>query len=200
MDALVDRTLGRLLEEVAARTPSPGGGTSCAVGCALAAGLVEMAAAFTLSHPEQAESHARMAELGVRAGELRAVALELAERDLHAYEPVLEALREPADAPGRDERLEAALSAAADSPLALARAAAEVAELAAEAARDATHHLRGDAAAGAALAEAACAAAAYLADLNLTRLPHDARREEASQLRASAQKARLAALSDARDV
>ena len=35
-----------------------------------------------------------------RAGELRARALELAEIELHAYEPVLEALRLPRDDPG----------------------------------------------------------------------------------------------------
>jgi formiminotetrahydrofolate cyclodeaminase len=45
MDALADRSLGQLLEQVAAESPSPGGGSSCALACALAAGLVEMAAA-----------------------------------------------------------------------------------------------------------------------------------------------------------
>ena len=154
MSALADRSLGQLLEQVAAESPSPGGGSSCALACALAAGLVEMAASFTLARAEYAERHERMATLRERAGELRAQALELAERELTVYGAVLDTLRLPEDAPGRAERLEAALSDAADSPLAVARAAAEVAGLAAEVARTGNRHLRGDAISGAVLAEA----------------------------------------------
>jgi formiminotetrahydrofolate cyclodeaminase len=200
MSALADRSLGQLLEQVASESPSPGGGSSCALACALAAGLVEMAAAFTLSRAEYAERHARMATMRERAGELRAQALELAERELSVYGAVLDALREPEDAPGRAERLDAALSDAADSPLAVARAGAEVASLAAEVARTGNRHLRGDAISGAVLAEGACTAAARLAEINLTGRPGDPRREEAAELPRRALQARLTALSPERDV
>jgi formiminotetrahydrofolate cyclodeaminase len=194
MDALADRSLGQLLEQVAAESPSPGGGSSCALACALAAGLVEMAAGFTLARDEYAERHERMTEIRARAARLRAQALAL------AYEAVLDALREPAEQPGRAERLDAALSDAADSPLAVARGAAEVAVLADEVARTGNRHLRGDAVAGALLAEAACAAAARLADLNLAGRPRDPRRTEAAELPGRALQARVAALSATYDV
>jgi len=42
-------TLAQFLERLAARTPAPGGGSVAAVTCAMAAGLVEMAAAFDTS-------------------------------------------------------------------------------------------------------------------------------------------------------
>jgi methenyltetrahydrofolate cyclohydrolase len=200
MGALADRTLGQFLEQVAAESPSPGGGSSCALACAVAAGLVEMAAAFTLARDEYAERHERMAAVRERAGELRARALELAEEELHSYAAVLAVLREPAEAPGRAERLDAALSDAADSPLAVARAGAEVAELAAETARDGNRNLRGDAVAGAVLAEAACTAAARLAEINLARRPQDPRRSEASEPPERARRARVAALSSTHDV
>jgi formiminotetrahydrofolate cyclodeaminase len=200
MSALADRSLGQLLEQVASESPSPGGGSSCALACALAAGLAEMAAAFTLSRAEYAERHKRMAVLRARAGELRAEALELAESELTVYGAVLDALREPEDAPGRAERLDAALSDAADSPLAVARAAAEVAGIASEVACTGNRHLRGDAISGAVLAEAACTAAARLAEINLTGRPGDPRREEASELPQRALQARLVALSPSRDV
>jgi formiminotetrahydrofolate cyclodeaminase len=200
MDGLADRSLGQLLEQVAAESPSPGGGSSCGVTCALAASLVEMVAAFTLAREEYAEHHETMAHLRARAGELRARALELAEKELHVYAAVLAVLREPAEEPGRAQRLDAALSDAADSPLAVARAAAEVAELASEAARTGNRHLRGDAIAGALLAEAACAAAARLANINLAGRPQDPRRSEASELTARARRARRAALSSTHDV
>jgi formiminotetrahydrofolate cyclodeaminase len=200
MHALADRSLGQLLDEVADQSPSPGGGSSCAVACALAAGLVEMAAGFTLARSEYAEHHDRMTAVRARAGELRADALALAERELHVYGAVLDALRLPEDDPSRAERLDAALSDATDSPLAIARTAAEVAALAAEAARTGNVHLRGDAMAAALLAEAACAAATRLAEINLAGRPDDPRREEAAELPRRALEARLAALSTTRDV
>jgi formiminotetrahydrofolate cyclodeaminase len=200
MSALADRSLGQLLEQVAAESPSPGGGSACALTCALAAGLVEMAASFTLARAEYAERHERMAQLRGRAGELRAQALELAEGELTVYGAVLDALRLPEDDPGRAERLATALSDAADSPLAVARTAAEVATLAAEVARTGNRHLRGDAISGAVLAEAACAAAARLAEINLTGRTGDRRRGEASELPQHALHARLLALSEPRDV
>jgi formiminotetrahydrofolate cyclodeaminase len=200
MDALADRSLGQLLEQVAAESPSPGGGSSCALACAMAAGLVEMAAGFTLAREEYAERHARMADMRARAGELRAEVLALAEQELHVYEAVLDVLREPPEEPGRAERLDVALSDATDSPLAVARAAAEVAALAAETARTGNRHLRGDAIAGALLAEAACAAAARLAEINLAGRTTDPRRAEAAELPARALEARMAALSATRDV
>jgi formiminotetrahydrofolate cyclodeaminase len=141
-----------------------------------------------------------MAAMRERAGELRTEAVALAERELHVYGAVLDALRLPEEEPGRAERLDAALSDAADSPLAVARTAAEVAELAAEVARTGNRHLRGDAVAGALLAEAACCASARLAELNLAGRVHDPRRAEAAELQQRALQARLAALSSTRDV
>src|SRR5207248_3247761 len=114
MSALAERSFQDLLQEVAAERPAPGGGASSAWGCALAAGLVEMAAAFTIARPAYRERHARMEEIRDRASALRARLLALAERDLTAYAPVLEALRLPAGEAGRPARLAAALSAAAD--------------------------------------------------------------------------------------
>ena len=65
--------------------------------------------------------------------------LELGERELSAYEPVLEAFALDAGDPDREARLRAALSDAADSPLEIARAAAVVASLGAELAADREH-------------------------------------------------------------
>ena len=119
---------------------------------------------------------------GARARELRAEALELAERELTAYAPVLEASRLPKDDPTRGERLQSALSGAADSPLEIARAAAEVADLASGLAATGNRTLEGDANTGAELARAACRAAARLVEINLATRPDDPRAAEAKQL------------------
>ena len=141
-----------------------------------------MAAAFT-SEREQAAGRAR---------ELRARALELAEIELHAYEPVLEALRLPREDPERADRIRAARDRASESPLEIARVGAELAELAADVARTGNHNLAGDAIAGALLAEAAAQAAARLVAINLTDGPAV---EEADEFARRARTSREAALS-----
>jgi methenyltetrahydrofolate cyclohydrolase len=151
-----DRTLDQLLGDLGARTPAPGGGSAAAWATALAAALVEMAAWFS-----------DRADTAARASELRAAALELAERELTAYEPVLGAMRLPKDDPARAEQLDRALSEAADSPRQIARTAGEVAELARELVRDGNRSLEGDANTAALLAEAAGKAATRLSEINL---------------------------------
>jgi formiminotetrahydrofolate cyclodeaminase len=153
-----------------------------------------MAAGFTLARPAYRERHDRMETIRNRAARLRESLLELAERDLTAYVPVLEALRIPADDANRGARLDAALSAAAETPLAVAEAAAEVAELAAETACDGNTHLRGDAVTGALLAEAACRSAAHLVETNLAGRPEDVRLDAVAALTQRAACARAKAL------
>ena len=152
MAALADQRLADLLDAVAAPTPAPGGGSCAGIVCALAAALVEMAAGIGD---------------GAGAGSaraLRARALELAERELTSYAPVLEARRLPADDPARPARIAAALEEASAVPLEVQAVAAEVAELArrVEAAVD----VRADAETGRLLAEAAGASAALLVATN----------------------------------
>jgi methenyltetrahydrofolate cyclohydrolase len=191
--ALAGRTLEQLLDDVAAATPAPGGGCVAAWTCAFAASLVEMAAAFTSGRGDLDDRHARMDEIASRARSLRAAALELGERELHSYEPVLAALQLPHEDPTRAQRLEAALSCAADAPLAIARAAAELAELALEAADSGAPHLRGDALAGALLADAACSAAAQLVTINLAGRPGDPRLATIADLTQRTEQVRAAA-------
>jgi methenyltetrahydrofolate cyclohydrolase len=179
---------------VAAATPAPGGGCAAAWTCALAASLVQMTATFTIRRPEHHDLHQRMAEIEARAGALRGRATELGEQELHAYEPVLAALRLPQEDPRRARAIEAALSEAAETPLALTRVGTEVAALALEAVRTGTTHLRGDAIAGVLLAEGACQAAARLVALNLAGHPGDERLAELTQLTERAAAIRAAVL------
>ncbi len=190
------KTFDELLAGVAAATPAPGGGSVAGWACALAAGLVEMTARFTLGRGDLADRHERTAKIADQAAELRRRAGELAERELHTYEPVLEALRLPATDPERPARLDAALSQAAQTPLEIARVAGEVATLALEASRDGTRHLRGDALTGVLLAESACQAAAQLVRINLARMPRDPRLVEIEELTEAAAATRAEALRD----
>jgi methenyltetrahydrofolate cyclohydrolase len=186
---LIDRPLRALLDEVASATPAPGGGACAGWACALAASLVEMAAAFATERA--GAERARMLEISARAHSLRERATALAQADLHAYVPVLRALQMPKDDPERAAQLDVALSDAAETPLAIARAAAEVSALALEVSRGGSPHLRGDALAGLHLAEGACQAAARLVEINLAGRPDDERLKELATLveRAAADRA-----------
>lgn len=169
---MLEKTLRGFLEEVAARTSAPGGGAVAAVVTAIAAALVEMAAQFSSKHWDDA------GEAAARARELRARAAPLAQADAEAYEEVIAAR----GGPGYNE----ALSRAADIPLAMAEAAAEVAEVAAELAARGNPNLRGDAVTAALLAEASARAAANLVEINLAERNGDRRIDRARELASAA--------------
>jgi formiminotetrahydrofolate cyclodeaminase len=174
--------VAELLDALAARTPSPGGGAAAGVACALAAALVQMTASFG--------SGSEAGALGRRAQELRGLALRLADEDLTAYAPVLEALALPSEDPQRQQRLAGARARASEPPLGIAQAAAEVAELGLAAARASTSHLVGDALTGVVLAEAASRAAAELVTINLLGDRDDPRHPLAGQVASRASEAR----------
>jgi formiminotetrahydrofolate cyclodeaminase len=155
MAGLEDQPLGRLLGFVAASDPAPGGGSSAAVAAALGAALLEMTAGL-----------ADEPEIAARAAELRAAALELADRELASYAPVLEAMRLP-ESPERADRIAEALAEASQTPLAIAEAAAEAAQLGAQVSAASKPAIRGDALAGVLIAESAAIAAASLVEVNL---------------------------------
>jgi formiminotetrahydrofolate cyclodeaminase len=183
---LADRSLDELLQAVAARTAAPGGGSTVALACALAAALVQMAAGF--------DPAGETDQAGARAAELRASALELAERELHAYEPVLDALQLPSGDHDREQVLAAARSAASTVPLQIAGIGAELAWLGAETAAGGSPHLTGDAVAAVLLAEGSCRAAARLVEINLTGAGEDPRLRQACELARQAAASRQYAL------
>jgi methenyltetrahydrofolate cyclohydrolase len=182
VSGLPGQSLASFIDEVARATPAPGGGTSAGVAAGLAAALVEMAA--QLAGDTTAAS---------RSNELRAHALELAERDLSSYATVFDAMRLPRNDPSRSGRVEEALLEASGPPTAIAECAAEVAELGAEMCRATNPHVRGDALTGALLAEAAAAATSTLVQINLERQPAAPELDRAKSARARAGKARAAA-------
>lgn len=181
--------LGDFLERMGSREPTPGGGAAAALAVAMAASLTAMAARFAGDRLE------RGPEVIARADRLRLSVAPLAEADARAYAEVLAGGALPRE-PHPEERRRAvrlALSAAADIPLAIAEAAAEVADLAATVAVQGNPNLRGDAAAGALLAEAGARAAATLVNINL-RDSDEGRRHRAGELVAAATKSALRAV------
>ena len=161
-DPYLSSTVAGLLDDLAERTPAPGGGAAAALTCAMAAALVEMATSFASAHGLEAVRD--------RAHEIRGRVSLLAHADGEAYGEVLEALRmEPGEQ--RTQRLDEAVSGAIGVPMEVLELASEVAMLAADVAETGNRNLEGDALAGSLLAEAAARSAATLAQLNATCCP-----------------------------
>lgn len=180
--------LDAFLDALEAPAPSPCGGTAAAVSAAMAAALVTMVARGSGSWPDGAG-------IAAQAKALRARLTALGEDDASAFGHVLVTMRERTGTPEqRDFALGAALVNAAEVPLQIGEAAADVAELAAIAAVEGAPHLRPDAAAAAAMAEAAVRAATHLVEINLAVVPGDRHSESAARLSAAAAAARERAL------
>ncbi len=176
--APADVELLRLLDEIAAETPAPGGGSVAAFVVAMAASLVAMAGRFSKRHWDGA------GDTVGRAEQLRAHVTPLAHADALAYEEVLTAMRLPKDLEPevRNRAIGNALSRAADIPLLIAEAAADVAELGALVALRGNPNLRADAAAATLFAESAARASANLVAVNLSMTADDPRLTRARQL------------------
>jgi len=140
----------------------PASGWVAGVSASFAASLVAKAAVRSEGWSDSAGSRAQAVDLRDRL-------LSLAAADSEAYGAALDALER------RESDLGQALGAAAEAPLAIAEAAADVALLAADATERADGAARADAAAAAVLAAGAARAAAKLVAINLSTQPGDER-------------------------
>ena len=181
---LTGLSLPAILEELAAPREVPGAGSALAVALATAAAVVQMAARLS------PESWTDAAGVAAQAEALRERAVLLVDEDADAYRRALEA-RAAADSKARPEQRDWALgqvtAAAAEPPLALARLAADLAELCAAAGERVEPRVHADVAAAGALAAAVARGARELVATNLTAVAGDARVEEADRLVATAE-------------
>lgn len=156
-----------LLEALAAETPAPGGGSAAALVGAMAAALCAKVARFSADGGAVAQAEA-----------LRRRLTALAAEDAAVFVAALEQLRERRD----DFQLGRALALAADVPLRIAEAAADVASLGTALAERGRPDLQPDARAASVLAAAAARSCAFLVEANLGAAPGDERIERARSL------------------
>lgn len=167
---LLDASLRDLLDRLAAEGPSPAGGSVAAV-------CVSMAAALVTKVAKASTGWTDAGAVVAQAERLRRRTAPLAQSDAEAYEEALAALHLPDELEPevRDMALGQVLSRAAEIPLVIAEAGADVACLAAEAAERGAPERKADAIAAALIAEAAARAAANLVAVNLIVAPEDER-------------------------
>ncbi len=170
-DDILGSSLEDVLAHIASEVPSPAGGSAAAIAVALGAGLTAMCARNSRDAWPEARGATAQAEA------LRSRIEPLAQADADAYETALAAFRLPEllEPEVRNATLGVALERAAAIPLAIAEVGADVADLAADLAQNGNPEVRGDAVAGALLAEAGTRAAAHLVRINLGAAPDDLR-------------------------
>ena len=166
--------LGAFFDQVAAATPTPGGGTVAAVVGALAAALSTMVANLTMGKKKYAASEAAMRDVRARAEAARRRLMGLARKDSEAFEAVLRARRlpdgTPDEAAARARAVAAAELEAARVPLETAEACLEVSELAGIAAKSGNVNAITDAGVASLLARAAGEGALLNVEINLKSL------------------------------
>jgi methenyltetrahydrofolate cyclohydrolase len=171
---LLDLPLRTFLDRLATEEPTPAGGSVAALVVTMAAALI---AKVARASPAWSEAGSAVAQ----AESLRKRVAPLAQSDADAYEEALAALHLPdqLEREVRDMAIGQVLARAAEIPLVIAEAGADVACLAAVAAHRGVADRRGDAVAAALLAEAGARAAANLVAVNLTVTPDDERVQRA---------------------
>jgi methenyltetrahydrofolate cyclohydrolase len=190
---LLELRISHLLEQLPGG-PAPGSGAVAALTAALAAALVGMVAKGS---PGWSEGRA----VAAQADALRRRLGPLSGENVEAYVRALDSLALPDthDADERNRAIVEALGDAADVPLRVAYAAADVALLAGEAGRCGEPALRADATVAAVLAAGAARAAAHLVDVNLTTTANDPRVLQSRSLAESAESAARALLHSTAD-
>ena len=163
------------IEELAAPTPTPGGGSAAAYSAAMGAGLVTMVTGLTIGKKKYAEVEAQMQAVRVHAEKLREELTYAVDDDAGAFEAVMGAFRLPKDTPeqvaARNASIQSATLNAAHVPLHVAEDAIKVMELALMCVETANLNAISDAASAATMAKAGLTAAGYNVRINVAALP-----------------------------
>ena len=163
-------TLDGWIDELAGGAPAPGGGSAAALAGALAGGLVAMVARLTIGRKAYAAVDARARDILTEAETLRGELRRLVDEDAAAYGGVSAAYKIAKDDPGRAAAIDAALLAAAHTPLEAARRAARLVALAREMGSIGNKNARSDAKVGELLARAALGGAVENTRVNVESL------------------------------
>lgn len=162
------------IEQLAAPTATPGGGSAAAAGGAMAAGLAFMVASMSRGKKAYVQYENQLSEAIARLATLREELKYAVEADAEAYNLVMQAYKAAKESADGGASIAAALRQAAGVPLGVAEGAAEVAQIA-ERLRAITNPKMGsDLTTAVALARAAVEGARANVEINLESMEQDA--------------------------
>ena len=137
MTDIKDTEIEQFLAALASQSATPGGGSAAAIIGAMGAALVSMVCNLTIGKKKYAEVEGEMKDVLAKSEALRVKLIGMIEDDVRAFDAVMGAYGMPketdADKAKRDQAIQAALKLATDVPMACARAARQVIDIAATA-------------------------------------------------------------------
>ena len=161
-------------EELAAPTPTPGGGSAAAYAGTMGAALVAMVAGLTIGKKKYAEVEAEMQAIRVIAENLRKELGQAVGDDAASFEVLMATFKLPKETDEQKATRDAAIAQAtlntAHIPLHVAEDAVKVMELALKCAKDANLNAISDSMSGFAMSRAALTAAGYNVKININSL------------------------------
>lgn len=164
-------TLDGFLDQVASKTPAPGGGAVASAVGALSAALAGMVVAYSTGKKNLAAHEPLLQDAAKRLARAREIMMTLADEDAQAYSIVNELGKLPETDARRLAEHGPALLAAAQIPLAVVAASVELLRLFAELGDKTNRYLRSDLGIAAVLAEATARSSAWNVAINAAQLP-----------------------------
>lgn len=155
------------LNAVAAKQPTPGGGSVAALAGALAAATGEMVLAYSVGKKNLAPFEPELRAAAAELMQARELMLALMVEDQQAYEALTAARKLPEDSPGRQREFDVALLASVRVPEAMGATAVAILELCDRLIEKVNHFLLSDLAVCADLAMATVRCAIYNVKANL---------------------------------
>ena len=185
----MDSTVGEFLQRVSGGSATPGGGSVAAFAGALGAALCAMVGRLTTGRAKYQEVRAEMEQMQNAADTLGVKLLDLADKDMEAYDGVIAALRMPKQTEEqrsfRQEAIQEATTQAALVPMETLRSLAELTGLVEKAFTKGNPNCLTDTGVAALLIHAAALGAAYNVRVNLSGIDD---KEFVSKLKSEMQK------------
>jgi formiminotetrahydrofolate cyclodeaminase len=155
------------IEQLAAPTATPGGGSAAAAAGAMAAGLANMVASMSRGKKAYLQYEAPLSEAIARLGQLREDLKAAIDADAESYNLVMKAYKAAKDSQDGDAAINAALKQATSVPLGVAERVSEIVQIASKLIPITNPNMKSDLATAIALAKAAQAGALANVEINL---------------------------------
>ncbi len=155
------------VEQLAAPTATPGGGSAAAAAGAMAAALAHMVAAMSRGKKAYLQYESELSAAIARLAQLREELKAAVDADAESYNAVIKAYKQAKEAPDADAIIDAAFKQATSVPLGVAERAREVRDLAEKLGPITNPNMKSDLTTSAALARAAIEGALANVEINL---------------------------------
>jgi glutamate formiminotransferase/formiminotetrahydrofolate cyclodeaminase len=162
------------IEQLAAPTATPGGGSAAAASGAMAAGLASMVASMSRGKKAYLQYESQLSEAIARLGQLREELKSAIDADAESYNLVLKAYKSAKESSDGDAAVSEALKQATSIPLGVAEKVVEVVRLAGTLKPITNPNMKSDLTTAIALARAALEGALANVDINLDSLKDEA--------------------------